>query len=206
MELHINGKREDLNLDVRGGFGEAFQKIQNWLLERDQLIKELYLNGTLVNLRDIDSLQDYPLSEIDKIEVNPMDKKAMVLASLREIQDYFPKLIHQTQNISTLFQIGSQDRALELLPPYLDDIETFTRSLQGIELLLGLKLKQIKINDFSIYAMITRLEDLLKRVVRVLENRELTTLGNLLKEEMIPQLESWQKLFPQLIQHVDSQA
>lgn len=205
MELFINGKREDINLDLND-FGEAFQKIQNWLLERNQMIKDLYLNGALVNLRDIDTLQAYPLSERDKIEVNTMDKKAMVLASLREIQAYFPKLIHQTQNISTLFQIGSRDRALEMLSSYLDNIETFTRSLQGIELLLGLKLEGIKIDGFSMYVMITRLEEILRKVMKVLENNEAMALGELLRLEMISELESWQKLFPQLIKYVDSKA
>jgi len=148
----------------------------------NEIIDTIHLDEVEVSLEYFQE-NELNLERIDKIKFKSKKVEQLITETLKEAEDYLPKLKNALNNSAELFKNGKEADASELLDKTLEGIQWYLEVINGIMSLIDneeLKDKGNKIlSDFT---------QALNRAMVALQNENYDYLGDLLEVEMVEYL------------------
>ncbi|PTX16479.1 hypothetical protein SAMN04488598_12428 [Halanaerobium congolense] len=149
----------------------------------DEIIDKIHLDQVEVSLKYFQE-NELDLDRIDKIKFESKKVEQLITETLKEAENYLPKLKKASNNSAELFKNGKEADASDLLDKTLEGIQWYLEVVNGILSLIDneeLKDKGNKIlSDFT---------QALNRAMVALQNENYDYLGDLLEVEMMEYLD-----------------
>ncbi|TDP89663.1 hypothetical protein C7957_12324 [Halanaerobium saccharolyticum] len=162
-------------------------------LEND-IVDTIHLDEVEVSLEYFQE-NELDLERIDKIKFESKKVEQLINETLKEAENYLPKLKNALNNSAELFKNGKEADASDLLDKTLEGIQWYLEVINGIISLLNneeLKDKGNKIlSDFT---------QALNRAMVALQNEDYDYLGDLLEVEMVEYLEKLRNFNQELLE------
>lgn len=175
MNIYINDKLiEDTDIT---GKNKILKLIESNL--ENEIVDTIHLDEVEVSLKYFQE-NELDLERIDKINFESKKVDQLITETLKEAEDYLPKLKNALNNSAELFKNGKEADASDLLDKTLEGIQWYLKVINGIISLLNnedLRDKGNKIlSDFT---------QALNRAMVALQNENYDYLGDLLEVEMV---------------------
>jgi len=162
-------------------------------LERE-IVNTIHLDDVEVSLEYFQE-NELDLERIDKIKFESKKVDQLITETLKEAEDYLPKLKNSLNNSADLFKNGKEADASDLLDKNLEGIQWYLEVINGIMSLIDneeLKDKGNKIlSDFT---------QALNRAMVALQNENYDYLGDLLEVEMVEYIDKLKDFNQELLE------
>ncbi|TDS27001.1 hypothetical protein [Halanaerobium congolense] len=178
MNIYINDKLiEDTDKTEKNNILKLVEsKLEN------EIIDTIHLDEVEVSLEYFQE-NELDLERIDEIKFESKKVEQLITETLKEAEDYLPKLKNALNNSAELFKNGKEADASDLLDKTLEGIQWYLEVINGIISLIDneeLKDKGNKIlSDFN---------QALNRAMIALQNEDYDYLGDLLEVEIVEYL------------------
>lgn len=178
MNIYINDKLiEDTDITEKNDILKLVEsKLEN------EIIDTIHLDEVEVSLEYFQE-NELDLERIDEIKFESKKVEQLITETLKEAEDYLPKLKNALNNSAELFKNGKEADASDLLDKTLEGIQWYLEVINGIISLIDneeLKDKGNKIlSDFN---------QALNRAMIALQNEDYDYLGDLLEVEIVEYL------------------
>jgi hypothetical protein len=190
MKIYINEnviEAEEINEK-----NEILELVESKL--ENEVIDTIHLDEVEVSLEYFQE-NELDLERIDKIKFESKKVEQLINETLKEAENYLPKLKNALNNSAELFKNGKEADASDLLDKTLEGIQWYLEVINGIISLLNneeLKDKGNKIlSDFT---------QALNRAMVALQNEDYDYLGDLLEVEMVEYLEKLRNFNQELLE------
>lgn len=179
MNIYINDKLiEDTDITDKN---DILKLVESKL--KNEIVDTIHLDEVEVSLEYFQE-NELDLERIDEIKFESKKVEQLITETLKEAEDYLPKLKNALNNSAELFKNGKEADASELLDKTLEGIQWYLEVINGIISLVDnedLKDKGNKIlSDFT---------QALNRAMIALQNDDFDYLGDLLEVEMVEYLD-----------------
>jgi hypothetical protein len=122
-----------------------------------------------------------------------------VLDSLKSL----PKVKENISKVSQLIISGEYKLAMELFLESLEWINWFNKILQGVEVIIGVKMEEVKEGDISLADTQRELKNILENLVFSFKEKNWVEISDILEYQLVPNLEIWIRGVPELIKILD---
>ncbi|SFL22304.1 hypothetical protein [Halanaerobium salsuginis] len=174
MEIYIN---ENVIAEAVTDKNDILKLVESKL--ENEIVDTIHLDEVEVSLEYFQE-NELDLERIDKIKFESKKVEQLITETLKEAEDYLPKLKNALNNSAELFKNGKEADASDLLDKTLEGIQWYLEVINGIMSLIDneeLKDKSNKIlSDFT---------QALNRAMVSLQNENYDYLGDLLEVEMV---------------------
>jgi len=190
MEIYINEKVIDT--DGITDKNDILELVEANL--ENEIIDIIHLDGVEVSLEYFQE-NELDLERIDEIKFESKKVEQLISETLKEAENYLPKLKNALNNSAELFKDGKEADASDLLDKTLEGIQWYLEVINGIMSLIDnaeLKDKGNKIlSDFT---------QALNRAMIALQNEDYDYLGDLLEVEMVKYIDKLRDFNQELLE------
>jgi len=160
----------------------------------DEIIDKIHLDQVEVSLKYFQE-NELDLDRIDKIKFESKKVEQLITETLKEAENYLPKLKKASNNSAELFKNGKEADASDLLDKTLEGIQWYLEVVNGILSLIDNKELKDKGNK-----ILTDFTQVLNRAMVSLQNEDYDYLGDLLEVEMVEYLEKLKDFNQELLE------
>jgi len=145
----------------------------------NEIVDTIHLDEVEVSLEYFQE-NELDLERIDKIKFESKKVEQLITETLKEAEDYLPKLKNALNNSAELFKNGKEADASDLLDKTLEGIEWYLEVINGIMSLIDNEKLKDKGNK-----ILSAFTQALNRAMVALQNENYDYLGDLLEVEMV---------------------
>jgi hypothetical protein len=149
----------------------------------NEIIDTIHLDDVEVSLEYFQE-NELELVRIDKIKFESKKVEQLITETLKEAENYLPKLKNALNNSAELFKNDKEADASDLLDKTLEGIQWYLKVINGIMSLIDNEELKDKGNK-----ILTDFTQALNRAMISLQNEDYDYLGDLLEVEMVEYLE-----------------
>ncbi|MGP3778845.1 hypothetical protein ACTWKD_08400 [Halanaerobium saccharolyticum] len=160
----------------------------------NEIIDTIHLDEIEVSLEYFQE-NELDLERIDKIKFESKKVEHLITETLKEAEDYLPKLKAAIKNSAELFKNDKEADASNLLDKTLEGIQWYLEVINGIMSLI--ENKELKDKGNKILSDFTQA---LNRAMVALQNENYDYLGDLLEVEMVEYLEKLRDFNQELLE------
>jgi hypothetical protein len=106
--------------------------------------------------------------------------RKLALETLESCKEYMPNLIQASENIALYFQTGQNQKAIELIPLYVDGLQWVLEAINGI-----------RNNGVSLEINVENVMQHLPTMLEGLEANDFTLTADIIAYEITPTLQEW---------------
>jgi hypothetical protein len=160
----------------------------------NEIVDTIHLDEVEVSLKYFQE-NELDLERIDKIKFESKEVEQLITETLKEAEDYLPKLKNALNNSAELFKNGKEADASDLLDKTLEGIQWYLEVINGIMSLIDNK--ELKNKGNKILSDFTQA---LNRAMVALQNEDYDYLGDLLEVEMVEYLDKLKDFNQELLE------
>ncbi|MDI6795018.1 MAG: hypothetical protein QME81_19475 [bacterium] len=220
MEVKVNGRPLDVELEEENNLGEVLKGLTEWIARQGKGILHARLNGEVFPVMD-KKIASMPLEDIHTLELEIVEREILpegeeemfaptesldastIIEQLMEIKTHIPDLAGQLESVSISLTTGGQAQAMDLLQGVAKSIDEIITLLKNTRRLFDLDYQLIQIGEQNIEDKIMDLKSLLAEIIITFENNDLVMLSDLLEYELAPMLSGWEEVLTILITEVE---
>ncbi|TKJ40271.1 hypothetical protein CEE37_08060 [candidate division LCP-89 bacterium B3_LCP] len=200
MQISLNNQSEDFPTEGIDSFGQLMNTLSERAADQGDSVLEVKLNGEDITGKDKSHLEELPLGDIELLEVQTGDAKALARSTLYSVADFHQQLLQELQGTSELFRLGNMERSTQAFLKCIDGIQVFMHSLESCRRMLGISfelmhLPQAEGEDEQTVAESRRiLFGMLDNILEVQTDQDWVLLADMLEYELIPALQDWREV------------
>ncbi|MBN2625426.1 MAG: hypothetical protein JXA95_02080 [Spirochaetales bacterium] len=110
MNILINNENIDFTLDKERNALDVYRGIAAWLESQDYYISEISLDGREIFIQNKETLKDYAVDSISRLEITALDRLQLTFRDLDTVRSYF-RLYAQAlkeNNVAVMEDLGNQ--------------------------------------------------------------------------------------------------
>jgi hypothetical protein len=190
MDIYINN--ETVNIKDVTGKNDILKLVEAKL--ENEVIDTIHLDEVEVSLKYFQE-NELDLEKIDKIKFESKKVEQLITETLKEAENYLPKLKNALNNSAELFKNGKEADASDLLDKTLEGIQWYLEVINGIISLIDNEVLKDKGNK-----ILSDFTQALNRAMVALQNENYDYLGDLLEVEIVEYLEKLREFNQELLE------
>jgi len=205
MKVLINEKDVAFDVNENNNFGEFLASVQDYVREDDssKLVVDIKVDGEQIFKNEHDP-SELSLKDINKVEVTTDNVKDVSIRALQEIKSELPLLAELMSNISTSFQEGKREHALNLFSDLCNEWRQIIQFFDDLSRVLFIDYSQIDLGDKSIDQANGELLSRLVETKTAIEKDDLVTLSDLVEYELIPKIDEEIDIVDKIISYLEN--
>jgi len=160
----------------------------------NEIVDTIHLDEVEVSLEYFQE-NELDLERIDEIKFKSKRVEQLITETLKEAEDYLPKLKNALNNSAELFKNGKEADASDLLDKALEGIQWYLEIINGIISLIDNKELKDKGNE-----ILSDFTQALNRAMVALQNENYDYLGDLLEVEMVEYIDKLKDFNQELLE------
>jgi len=205
MEVNLNNRTEEIHTDEIQYFGQLMEKLSEQAAEVGDSVLSVRLNGEDITGKDRSNLEDLPLDDIEKLEVQTGDPRQLARSTLFSVAEFLEQLLKELQTTSDLFRMSRDDRSNESYLRSIDGLQVFMHTMETCRRLLGLSYELVTVPSADGFTEKTIAEsrrslfEVLDNMIDAQSDQDFVLLADLLEYELIPTLQDWRQIIPEIL-------
>ena len=214
MRLLVNGKDVAGGLDKGLTFGGALQAIEERHVGDQEVISSILVDSEPLTAEQLSLWKDRGVEEFQEVQVETKSRSSFAAEGLRLISRVLSESSTQRDEIVEHLGQGRSERALQMLPEYLQVWNAVQQNLGSAVRLMDLEIESLEVFDqqesgiakpWPVSEAIDKLSEQLGQVKSALEAGDLVLLGDILDYEFSDLTEGWQDMLRQLADQFEPQ-
>jgi len=214
MRLLVNGKDVAGGLDKGLTFGGALQAIEERHVGDQEVISSILVDSEPLTAEQLSLWKDRGVEEFQEVQVETKSRSSFAAEGLRLISRVLSESSTQRDEIVEHLGQGRSERALQMLPEYLQVWNAVQQNLGSAVRLMDLEIESLEVFDqqesgiakpWPVSEAIDKLSEQLGQVKCALEAGDLVLLGDILDYEFSDLTEGWQDMLRQLADQFEPQ-
>ncbi len=189
MKLVIDGKQKKVEISEKSEFNSVIEKLKEFIQPDKQFIESIKVDGILLNKKSEDILDKKKVSDIKEIVVKTGSPLELAKATLKNADDYLKKFIPALKKFSDCLQSGGQAEDYDTFIAYIKGWISVVQLIETVRQLLGVDFQKTLVKGKTISSLNTELQKVLKQVLDAFQNQDMVYLQDLLRYELIPNIE-----------------
>ncbi len=206
MQISLNNQVEEFPTGDIRFFGQLMERVLEKAATAGSSVLSVELNGEDVTGRDRANLQEFPLEDINRLEITTGDPKHLARSTLYSIADFQGQLLNELQNTTELFRLDNAVRSNEAFLRCLDGLQIFMHTLESCRKLLGLSFELLIVPSNASEGERTVAESrrqifaALDAMIEAQTDQDWILLADIMQYELIPSLEEWRGIIQVLLE------
>ncbi|WP_408955670.1 hypothetical protein [Natroniella sp. ANB-PHB2] len=193
METTVYGVEMDLN--QYKSVGEIIDAIEREGYIATQVIAD-QKDITRFSAQELESIKP-----IDHLEILAKTPREITLDSLKEAENYLPRLISGIDEIINSFSQGEKSKAYKLLNQALEGFQWLSILIDNLE-----TISDSIYEDMDLNRVIKNWESNLNEFLTAFENQDIILLSDILEYELLPVLEEYLEIIKDLNENLEEQS
>ncbi len=203
MEIVLDGKPLDGELtgaNLQEMLGDLSQR---WMAD-DRTLREVLINGRPYQEK-LDGPADHlPREQVERLEVETIDARELALAFMGQGEAFVSPMAAAVEHIAELFRVSDEKEANEQYLQLLENLQLFLQALGQCQQVLQLDLNRAIEGAATAAEHTERLASLVGDLLAAQEEQDWILLADVLEYDLLPELQAWQRLMPQLREQAGS--
>jgi hypothetical protein len=206
VQISLNNQVEEFPTGDIRFFGQLMEQVLEKAATEGSSVLSVELNGEDVTGRDRANLQEFPVEDIERLEITTGDPKHLARSTLYSIADFQGQLLNELQNTTELFRLDNTVRSNEAFLRCLDGLQIFMHTLESCRKLLGLSFELLIIPSSASGGERTVAESrrqifaALDAMIEAQTDHDWILLADIMQYELIPSLEEWRGIIQVLLE------
>lgn len=200
MKCYLNGNKLDLGpSNSSATLGEVVTLISREYVPLSRVIREIHVDGKLLNTEDERGMDQHSLDGADKLEIITADPADLAREGLQDALSYMDRLIPGVAEIASLFRDGDIQGAVKLYDMAVEGINWFASLVSMGEQYSAINYENEEFNGRTISGQYEELEKAAGDLARLMEGRNWTGIALLLEEILVPHFQAWKTMIPKMM-------
>jgi len=212
MKLLVNG--QEMSMEEGITFGRALQAIEGRHVGDQEVISVILVDDEPLTPERLYLWKDRGVEEFQQVRVETKSRSSFAAEGLRLISQVLSESATQRDEIVEHLGQGRSERALKMLPEYLQVWNAVQQNLGSAVRLMDLEIESLEVFDrqgsgtpgtWPVSEAVDKLSEHLGQVKSALEAGDLVLLGDILDYEFSDLSEEWQDMLRQLADQFEPQ-
>lgn len=134
---------------------------------------------------------------------NNISAREMTISGVLDSLKSLPTVKENVLKVSKLIISGEYKQAMELFLETLEWINWFNKILEGVEVIIGIKMEEVIEGEVSLAERRKELKNILENLIFPFKEKDWIKVSDILEYELVPNLEIWLRGIPELIKILD---
>lgn len=180
MEILLNGKKLDFEVEKETRLGEIIQSIARWLGQRGAVIVSCRLNDQLLDLAAKDSYRTLPLDAIQKLEIESQNAKVLVVETIGELSQYLDRIARLAPRMK------DEEITDDSIKQLVDGLGWIVDVLKKVAELMQVSYRDLEFEGESFHKYLLKLGDVRDHVAEAAKSGNRSALKALLRDSIPP--------------------
>ena len=200
MNVTINEENIPADFSHLRTLEDIIVELNDKFIPQGQQLFQVHINGEFFSERYPRESRYMDLRDIGTLALKTVSDEDMARIILKEAIGQSELLTQAMEQISTLFRLAAEDEANQYFAQVLDALRWFLQTSDKACQILKLELEQGQSpQTVMVPAFLAKLQELLQEMMQVSEDEDYILLADLMEYELLPMVQTWQKLLSQLI-------
>jgi len=214
MKLFLNNQELENSLSPQATLAVALQSIQEQFIAENEVIFSIRVDDEELTAEKLSQWKQRPAADFGEIHIEAYPRSAYAAGGLRILAQGLAESKADRQEIVDHLGQGRTKEAMDLLVGYMQTWYATQQSLGSVCRLMQIDLDNLEVFDNSepqspqpvrVKNQIDQLSQHLSELKSALEASDFVLLGDILEYEFGPLTDSWQNIFEQLADHLETQ-
>ena len=201
MEVLLDGKKPEMDLEGLGTIAEVAAGVDQVLAESGRIRTEIKVDGELVNDENAETLLSRPAGEVAELRIASQDAGDLARQTLMEAKTVLPEIKEAFEGVSYRMQAGKKEEAFEELQKTFMKWRDIIQLFHLVEGFLKIDYKVIFVGEKSIDDINSELLGLLNETRTAMMDADLVTLSDLLEYEIAPKIDDQMSIIDELLKN-----
>lgn len=203
MQIIVDGK--PMANPLRGGnLEEMLVELSQERLEGERTLTEVKINGAPYDLAAMGPADGIAADGIMTLEVDTLEATELARRFLLGADEFLAPLEEAVPALAELFTIEDEQNANERYLELLESIQLFMQMLESSQDILGLDLDAVSNGKASARSRMDSISGILSELLAAQERQDWVLLADVLRYDLMPELQAWRRLMPRLREQVVS--
>jgi hypothetical protein len=205
MKLKIDGNEiaDMKEIDACKTLDEAFQPLKKIADKRNRIISRVTVDNIILSSDSENTFRDKPLKDIGLLEVETDSAEELAKVTFDNSLRFLDSFKQQVDKFIEVLQNGGEENAYEV---FVDDLKGLSVVVQGIGVVKNFiksDFSRLDVSGRPAATVIDGTEDILKQLTTALKEADNVYVQDLLRYELIPQVDAIKELISALKATID---
>ncbi len=203
MEIMVDGKQ--LESGLKGAnLEEMLAEISEEVLTGQRSFTEVRVNGRPYTLEEMGPAEEVMAAGIESLEVDTIEAQELARRFLLGADEFLEPLCEAIPALAELFALEDEQEANERYLQLLDSLQMFMQVLEAVQEILDLDLDAVRDGKASARERMDTINKVLGELLGSQERQDWVLLADVLRYDLLPELEAWRRLMPRLREQITS--
>jgi len=202
MRITIDGLEIAHQFDGGITLWSVVEEVSKGIYQNHRVITGYEINGSVFEGEDSE-LDKIPVSDTHNLNILTNSLKSIIIESLNGVNEYLPQLVNGIEECAVLIQADKRTEAMDLLQQCVTGLGWFTEIIDKSSQLTASTLSPSALEDLPVVEKRQAINRALNPIVENLTSGDYLAVSDLLEYELVPVLNDWIVLIPQLAERID---
>lgn len=203
MQITVDGK--PLEGGLRGAnLEEMLVELSEEVLSGQRSFTEVKINGRPYNLEEMGPSEEILAGGITSLEVDTIEAQELARRFLLGADEFLGPLCQAVPAVAELFALEDEQEANERYLQLLESLQMFMQVLDAVKEILTLDLDAVREGHASARERLDKINQVLGELLSSQERQDWVLLADVLRYDLLPELEAWRRLMPRLREQITS--